>query len=705
MGNKNSYYFGPYLLNGRESLLLRDGSPVALTPKAFDTLVVLVRNSGHLVEKEDLMKEVWPETIVEESNLTQNIFTLRRILGEGDKEAKYIETVPRRGYRFVAPVKEVSESEPELLRPFKKHQRSGQGLEFSHQQGAGVLAVLPFVNASGDANMEYLSDGITVSVINSLSQLPMLRVMSRSIVFRYKGMDLDAQRIGKELGVSNILVGRIHSGNGGLLISAELVDVANGWQLWGETYDCGTRAIFEVQDEIAKQISSALRLKLTGDEARRLTKRFTENPNAYQAYLQGRYHWSKYTREGLEQAIGCFRQAIDRDPTYALAYAGIIDCYLRLATNYVPPEDILSHTTLHASQADTLAADEISFESIRLRYEWDQKSVERELKRANELKSDYPAAHQWHAAFQFSLRLFQATQAGCPSNQSLGSPISKSDLAFDAKLADQFRSSLPTTAEEVQVYCAVAREQIDGGNYEAACAVLERWWTFSEMPRLEGLSTDSSADLLFTAGALAGWVASTRQIPRGQKHAEGLLNGSIALFEQLGSRTHAAEGRIELAYCYYRQGLYDLARSTLQTSLKELSPDNYELRGSALIRSAGLERNAGSPRKALEFLNQAAEIIELTGPWVSGRYHFELATTLKELAITESSNEYISLAFEHFQEGLHNFRAIGNHRYAASLENNFGYFLLNLNRFDEAEERLVRARKLFDSFGDKVRRA
>lgn len=707
MGSKNSYHFGPYFLNGRESVLLRDGSPVALTPKAFDTLVVLVRNSGHLVEKEDLMKEVWPETVVEESNLTQNIFTLRRILGEGDGKSKYIETVPRRGYRFVAQVKEVGESEPGLIVRLENHQNAGPGLDSFRQPGAAVLAVLPFVNANGDANMEYLSDGITVSIINSLSQLPMLRVMSRSTVFRYKGRELDAQRIGKELGVTAVLVGRIHSANGGLLISAELVDVANGWQLWGETYDRGARAIFEVQDEIAGQISAALRLKLTGDDERRLTKRFTESSEAYQAYLQGRYYWSKYTREGLEQAIVCFRQAIDRDPTYALAYAGIVDCYLRLATNYVPPEDILSHAVLRTSEMDNLVYDyEIPLESVRLRYEWDQKSAERELKRATELKSDYPSAHQWHAAFKFSFVLFQATQAGTPSIQTSGSSIFNApDLAFEAKLADQFRSSCPTPAEEVQIYCAVAREQIDSGNYEAACAVLQRWWTFGELPRLEGLSADSSADLLFTAGALAGWVASTRQVPRGQKHAEALLNGSIALFEQLGLKTHSAEGRIELAYCYYRQGLYDLARSTLQTSLKELSPDDYELRGAALIRSAGLERSSGCPQNALAFLNQAAEIIELTGPWVNGRYHFELATTLKELAITESCNEHISFALKHFQEGLYEFKAIGNHRYAASLENNFGYLLLNLNQFDEAEDRLVRARKLFDSLGDKVRRA
>jgi TolB-like protein len=706
--SNSSYHFGRYYLSERECVLLRDGRPVALRPKAFDTLLVLVRNSGHLVEKDELMRQVWPETAVEEANLTQNIFTLRRILGESEEKSKYIETVPRRGYRFVAAVREVAEPVSTLTAPPLRDQ-AGEIAGLASERATGFLAVLPFVNVSGDANVEYLSDGITESIINSLSQLPMLRVMSRSAVFRYRGRDLDAQRIGRELGVNAVLVGRVHSQDSGFLISAELVDVVNGWQLWGETYDRESRAILEVQNEISSQISAALRLKLTGEEERRLSKRFTESPEAYRAYLEGRYYWSKYTREGLEQAIACFRQAIDFDPTYALAYAGIVDCYLRLATNYLPPEDILPHATAAVRTIEidnTVREYETPLESVKLRYEWDQKAAERELKRATEMKSDYPAAHQWHAAYQFSLSLFREAHFGTNLAREQNSPIGSSpDLAFDAKLARQFQSSSPTPGEKVQIYCAVAREQIDAGNYEAACAVLQRWWIFGEWPRLEGLSADSSADLLFTAGALAGCVASTRQVPRGQKHAESLLNGSIALFEQLGSKTRSAEGRIELAYCYYREGLYDLARTTLQTSLKELSVENGELRSAALIRSAGLERNAGCPRDALVFLNQAAEIVELAGPWITGRYHLELATTLKELAIAEGHNEYFTLALEQFHEGLYEFKAIGNHRYAAILENNYGYLLLILKKFGEAEARLGRARKLFDSFGDKVRRA
>ncbi len=702
---KSSYHFGSYYLNEREGVLLRDGSPVALTPKAFDTLLVLVRNSGHLVEKDELMRQVWPETAVEESNLTQNIFMLRKILGESNEESKYIETVPRRGYRFVAAVREISE-------PVSFLTKSGEGgiraSDRSQLQGFGYLAVLPFVNSSGDANMEYLSDGITEGIINSLSQLPVLRVMSRSTVFRYKGGDLDAQRIGRELGVSAVLVGRVHSQDRGLLISTELVDVANGWQIWGAAYDRDSDAILEVQNEIASQISAALRLKLTGEEERRLSKRFTESPPAYQAYLEGRHYWSKYTREGLEQAIACFREAIDLDPTYVLAYAGIVDCYLRLATNYLPPEDVLPHTTVptRAAVDNSVGEHETPPESINLRYEWDQKAVERELRRASEMKFEYPSAHQWHAAYQFALNLFQQSQAGTTlakrPNFQISGPLV---LAFEAKLARQFQSSSPTRAEEIQIHCAVAREQIDSGNYEAACAMLQRWWTFGEWPKLEGLGPDSSADLLYTAGALAGCVASTRQVPRGQKHAEALLNGSIALFEQLGSKSRAAEGRIELGTCYYREGLFDLARATLLTVLEVLPTNELEIRGLTLWRLGVVGEHSGRLHDAFSQLSALGEIVALIGPPFTGRYHLELASTLKELAIAERHDHYFDRSLEHFAKALYEFEAIGNHRFAAIVENNHGHLLLSLERYQEAEVHLERAWRLFDRLADKVRNA
>ncbi|MDQ3668108.1 MAG: winged helix-turn-helix domain-containing protein, partial [Acidobacteriota bacterium] len=527
--SKNSYHFGAYRLDASQRVLLRDGKPVSLTLKAFDTLMALVQKQGRVVEKDDLMKQVWPDACVEDSNLTQNIFTLRKVLGE-TAGLKYIETVPRRGYRFVAPVDEVFEASSTLAKTPDGYQAVCQTSDVSSSRTTRFLAVLPFINVSNDADTEYLSDGITESIINSLALLPLLRVMSRSTVFRYKSSELDAQGIGRELGVDAVLVGRVHSYDQKLVIGAELVDVANGWQLWGESYDRGSGAIFEVQDEIARQISAALRLRLSGDEERRLAKRHTRSTEAYQFYLKGRFHWSKYTKDGLEQAIDHFRQAIDLDPNYALAYAGIVDCYLRLATNYIPPADDLPQTRgLQALEKhDAIPEAQLFPGMFKMRQEWDRKAAERESKRAIELKSIYPAAHQWHAAYLFSAALYREATREPDRELQVGND-GPTNLA-DAHLPSESRCPNLTQAEEVQVFCTVAREQIEAGNFEAACVVLQRWWTIGEWPKVEGLEPPSSADLLFTTGALAGWVASSRQVPKGQKHAEALLNGSIALF-------------------------------------------------------------------------------------------------------------------------------------------------------------------------------
>jgi len=694
----NSYYFGPYSLNSSEGVLSRNGQPVSLTPKALETLLVLVRNCGHLVGKDELMTQVWPETAVEEANLTQNIFTLRRILGETEG-IKYIETVPRRGYRFVASVKKASASES------APENESGRvEIDFPDNVQARFLAVLPFINVSEDPDMDYLSDGITESIINSLAQLPLLRVMSRSTVFRYKSSALDAQRIGRELRVDAVLVGRVQAQERRLLISAELVDVANGWQLWGESYDRWSTAIFEVQDEIAKQISAALRLRLTGEEERRLTRRYTKSAEAYQAYLHGRYHWGKYTREGLEQAISHFRQAIDLDPNYALAYAGVVDCHLRLATNYIPSAEPLPKPGDVTRSSESGVPLPVSLEMVNIRQEWDRKAAERELKRAMEAKSKYPAPHQWYAAYRFAMSLGE--QANTEVNVVVAPSSSLQDgsgLQSEPKLPAPLPLATPTVSEEVQVFCTIAREQIEAGNYEAGCIVLRRWWTFGEWPRLEGLSPHSAADLLFTAGALAGWVASSRQVPRGQKHSAELLNGAIGLFEQLGAKSRSAEGRIELACCYYREGFFDLGRTTLLSALKTLSNDEPELKSLGLIRLASLERHAGRLHDSLARLNEASDTVEFAGPWATGRYHQELGTTLKELAIADMRNEYFQRALEHFKKALHEFEAIGNHRHSAAVENNYGYLLLTLNRLYEAEPHLNRARWLFDGFADRLR--
>ena len=289
MSQENVYQFGPFCLDANERVLLREGRLIPLAPKALNTLLVLVRNRGHVVEKDALMTEVWPDEIVEEGNLTQHVHMLRRALGETSGVPKYIETIPRRGYRFLGVVTEIQEetgvvpSPAQIPAPIKS---TSSPLPY-------LLAVLPFTNASGDEKVEHLSDGVTESLINSLSRLPQLRVTARSTVFRYKNESADPVNIGRELGVRAVLFGRVGVWQKKVTIGAELLDVITGGQLWGETYYSDTEDILEVQDKIVKEISVAFQLKLSGGQERELTRRNTDSSAAYQNYLKGRLHWNK----------------------------------------------------------------------------------------------------------------------------------------------------------------------------------------------------------------------------------------------------------------------------------------------------------------------------------------------------------------------------------------------------------------------------
>ena len=521
----NLHDFGPFRLDINERVLLRAGRRVPLPAKAVSTLIVLVRNKGHVVEKDDLMKEVWPNEFVEEGNLAQHIFMLRRAFGETADSPKYIETIPRRGYRFLDAAEESN-------------------------------------NAS----------------------------------------------------------------------------------------------------------------------ALRITSRFTDSSSAHQAYLKGRLCWSKHTREGLEEATKYFRQAIEFDPGFALASAAIVDCYLRLATNYLPPADSLPSAAV-AAQAETI--EELSPESlasVKLRYEWDQKVAKRELRRATELKSSYPAIHQWSAA--------------CVVSQGL-----------NLSGSSRFQSTNLTLAEEVQISCLVARGQIAVGNFEAACLVLKKWYTMGQWPALEKLSPHSFADLLFTAGRLAGSMASTRQVPKAQKHAEALLNGAIGIWEQLGMKRQSAEGQMELGVCYWREGLLDLARNSIQTALKGLGDEDGELRSLGLIRLAINEISAGHVREPLICLNEAASLVEQADPLLTATYNFQMGVISKRLAVAENRDEYFERALEHYREALYQFEGIGNYLYVAFTENNFAELLITLKQLEKAESHIKRARQLYERRYDKVYRA
>jgi signal transduction histidine kinase/FixJ family two-component response regulator len=262
-----------------------------------------------------------------------------------------------------------------------------------------------------------------------------------------------------------------------------------------------------------------------------------------------------------------------------------------------------------------------------------------------------------------------------------------------------------TQSEEVLERCILAREKLELGDYDAGCAALQPWWTIGEWPKQAGLSQLAAAELLLTAGALSGWVASTRQVDGGQNCAERLLSGAVALFDNLDELARSGEALAELGYCYYRQGLFDLARNVLRSSLEKLTDRETELKGIVLVRLASLERHASRLHDAVNLLNEADRLTNYLSPWTKGRFHLEFATTLKNLGIAENRIEYFDRALDHYRSAFSHFEGIGNQRYKAIVENNHGYLLSTLKRFDEAQLHLERARKLFEELGDQVRRA
>ena len=266
------------------------------------------------------------------------------------------------------------------------------------KEAVEALAVLPFVNVGGDPNTEYLSDGITENLINDLSRLPRLRVSARSVVFRYKGREADPQKAGRDLGVGVVLTGRVVQRGENLNIQADLMKVADASQLWGRQYERKFSDLIAVQEEIAREVSEKLRLRPVQ------AKRYTENTEAYQLYLKGRYYWNRGTGETVKRAVEHFQQAIDKDPNYALAWSGLAESYAVYDTYRVlPAQEAMPRAKEAARKAidldETLAEPHAALGYVKTYYDWDWPGAEKELKRALELNPLYATAHNWYSLY------------------------------------------------------------------------------------------------------------------------------------------------------------------------------------------------------------------------------------------------------------------------------------------------------------------
>ena len=322
----------------------------------------------------------------------------------------------------------------------------------------GSIAVLPFENVSRDPENDYLSDGITGSLINNLASVPKLRVMAQSTVFRYKGRAIDPQAIGRELNVRAVLTGRMMQSGGSLRIGTELVDVATGSQLWGAQFDRKPGDIFVIQDEISNEISGKLRLELTLGEKNKLTKRHTEDHEAYRLYLQGRHHWNRWTEEGFYKAIEYFEKAVEKDPGYALAHAGVADSYVLLGWNsYLPPKDAFPKgkaAALTALQFDAeLGEAHAPLAAVLWLHDWQWPEAQKEFARSLVLSPCYPTGNHWYAEYVMTMGRPVEAIAKMKGSQELDplSLIINVAIAWAAYMARRYDDALAQLLRTVEL--------------------------------------------------------------------------------------------------------------------------------------------------------------------------------------------------------------------------------------------------------------
>ena len=605
------YVFDQFMLAPEERLLWRDGKPVSLTPKTFDLLVVLVTNSGHLVGKDELLQQVWPDSFVEEVNLSVNISSLRKALGDDQALTRFIETVPKRGYRFIAPVNRLGDEKAEIV--FKRRltaqivsdveesfepedlvvssdaparavpSRSAVGELLRHRVAltAGAMslvaltafliwrsyanpaatppfdsvAVLPFTTL--DASNEYLADGLSEATISGLARLSQLRVVPRTSVFRYKRQPLEPEKIGRELGVSGLVTGEVVVQGDDLSIQLGLVDVAHNSQVWGAHYSGKASDLIALQTRISRDLVRALRLRLNSDEEQRVSMHITENSEAYRSYLQGRYFWNQRSEEGLHKGIEAFQHATEIDPNFALAFSGLADSYTTLGYfSYLSPTQAFppaKNYALRALELDPLLAEpHASLAYDKFYFDWDWAGAEAEFRRAIELNDRYAIAHQWYSVYLLSAgrpdEAFQQIQLA-RERDPLSLPIN-TDIGFHYYYNRQYDQAI----KQLTTVLAMKKD-----------FPLAHLWLGRSYQQI-GKYDEAASEFRQVEDAFHGWVVSTAAL--------GFLDGVAG---------KKAEARKVLA------GLDDLSKRRFVTSY-----------GVALVY-AGL----GEKEQAFAFLNRA----------------------------------------------------------------------------------------------------
>ncbi len=561
-GPRHFYEFGEFRLDEKRHRLLREGEIVPLSAKAVETLIVLIRNPGKLLERDALMQALWPNTIVEDGNLTVAISQLRKALNQNGDAAEFIQTIPRVGYRFVADMREVVEepaplivekriqkefisengaasenAPPANIEPVKAALRNGAlpesmalpalaasrsdlfrwtnrltlavmsilmlgviGLLIHWREASRPkqpatmaevksMAVLPLRMLGAKPEDEYLGLGLADALITQLDGMRQVSIRPISAVQKYAGREpQDPLAAGRELGVEAVLEGSVQADGDKLRVTMRLLRVGDGVALWSGKFDEKFTNIFALQDSISEEVAQASVLNLSREERQLLTKRYTDNVEAYRLYLKGRYFWNKRTPTGLQQSLTYFKQAIEVDPTYALGYAGLADSYALLVwqeqlsqKEFIP---MAKAAAIKALQIDeTLAEAHTSLGFVKFWYEWDFPGAESEYRRAIELNPDYATAHHWYGEFlalmgrpEEGFRELRLAQALDPLSLIINTDIGK--IFFLTRQQDRAIVQLQKTLEmdpdfpTAHLFLAMAYEQ--KGMHESAIAELEK---------------------------------------------------------------------------------------------------------------------------------------------------------------------------------------------------------------------------------------
>ena len=437
-----TYEFGPYRIDTGERLLHRDGELIPLPPKVLATLLVLVESAGRMVDKGDLMKAVWSDTFVEEGALTRNISLLRKALGDTGDVAAYIETIPKRGYRFVAPVRTVipaeTPGEPQAVPPAplpvpRAAARSRArwivpggilvlaalaAVAWFGTRDADVreattavaptnaLAVLPFRTVENDASQDYFAEGITEALITRLASLRNLRVVSLAGDIAGQKDEAAWTAALRNQSVKRVLTGTIFRSGGRVRINAQLKDSGTREIYWANSYERDSGDALALESEVAEAIATEVQVSMTARDRERLRQSRPAPPEALDAYLKGRYFWNRRTEDGLRRAVQYFQQAIAADPTYAVAYTGLADSYSLLGSielGAMPPRMAMPLAKAAAQKAleldPDLAEGHNSLAYVKLSYDWDLPGALREFTRALELNPGSATAKHWFSHY------------------------------------------------------------------------------------------------------------------------------------------------------------------------------------------------------------------------------------------------------------------------------------------------------------------